>query len=312
MSGDEDLPAAVWRRPPRVLRLATPARGGSACARWVGCTLGVLVAVGGLGVFAASLRAELAIWAPQPAAWGVNRQLFGPTPASWGRAHPPPNASTLHDRIPKAAHPPRCWAYGSAAERRAPAVTLMTLTVGLPKHYASCVRRARRAYASRHSLEYCEWASPLHVPRGNRSAGRAAASAGAQGGVAVSYSRQKLIGVKALLRGRSPRRALVWYLDADALVVEPSVSILARLKTNFIESETKAIIISHGDHRPIMPAARVILAFMWSGGDADARLADVQGRAGRRLRDQARQVVARVARARVGDVARARAQATVL
>ena len=97
------------------------------------------------------------------------------------------------------------------------------------------------------------------MPRGNRSAGRAAASAGAQGGVAVSYSRQKLIGVKALLRGRSPRRALVWYLDADALVMEPSVSILARLKTHFIESETKArssfrmVII-----RAIMLAARVI------------------------------------------------------
>ena len=62
----------------------------------------------------------------------------------------------------------------------------------------------RRSYAQRHGYEYCEFDGTVEAFR--------------------PYGFQKLVALRHVLRGRVPG-ALVWYLDADALIMNHSIAI---------------------------------------------------------------------------------------
>ena len=114
-------------------------------------------------------------------------------------------------KIPKAPHLPRCW--NSPAN-----LTLLTVAAGLPDNYKSCLRHNRMAYAEQHRLEYCEYDdAPIQLR--------------------VNFCWQKLVAVQTLLRDARPRRMAVFWLDADALVMDVHISafdILHKYAKDFI------------------------------------------------------------------------------
>ena len=77
--------------------------------------------------------------------------------------------------------------------RPSSAVTLISITSGLPAPFVACMRANRLEYARAHGYEFCEFDAPL-----NRQAEW------------TSFSRQKMIGIKGLLTDASRRRDAIW------------------------------------------------------------------------------------------------------
>ena len=99
---------------------------------------------------------------------------------------------------------PQCWR-AEGATARSQQLTLLTITIGLPDSFTSCLHENRRAYARAHGLEYCTFSAALSALK--------------------SPSWQKMIAVNALLSDTGARREAVWYLDADALIINHSVAL---------------------------------------------------------------------------------------
>mmetsp|Transcript_45706 Transcript_45706/g.74255 ORF Transcript_45706/g.74255 Transcript_45706/m.74255 type:complete len:337 (-) Transcript_45706:78-1088(-) len=113
-----------------------------------------------------------------------------------GREIPPPSRS-MH-----------CWQYSPPSKSKA-ALTILTAYGNVPADYGSCLRETRKSYAKTHGLEYCEYNTSISSTE--------------------SFSWQKWIAVKSLLHAEAadggPREA-VWWVDADALIKNQSISIM--------------------------------------------------------------------------------------
>lgn len=90
-----------------------------------------------------------------------------------------------------------------------PPFTILSMTAGLPREFAACLRQNRQQYADRYGLEYCEFSAPF-----------ASAS--------LNFCWQKLVAIQAVLRGL--KRRAVLYIDADALIVNASRNLTALLE----------------------------------------------------------------------------------
>mmetsp|Transcript_8380 Transcript_8380/g.26203 ORF Transcript_8380/g.26203 Transcript_8380/m.26203 type:complete len:306 (+) Transcript_8380:55-972(+) len=113
--------------------------------------------------------------------------------------------------------PPLVWPVCASPSQpvKQPPVVLTTITAGLPHAAMQCVRHNRLAYSEEHSMEYCEFNGPL----------ASYVSWGFQKVVALAH----LFARPRLHQGKLSRPLAVWYLDADALIMNFSISIHALL-----------------------------------------------------------------------------------
>ena len=108
------------------------------------------------------------------------------------------SAAGLTVPLPNATHFPRCWYTPSK-------LTLLTVCAGLPANYNSCLLKNRRTYAQRHGLEYCEYTDAPSKLR-------------------INFCWHKLIAVQWLLQATQPVRTAIFWLDADALLMDLRIS----------------------------------------------------------------------------------------
>ena len=108
--------------------------------------------------------------------------------------------------MPKPLVAPNCW---QPPTRANPPLTLVSITTGLNPRYSACMRANRRAYARLHGYEYCDFDANVVAHR--------------------AFGFQKLVALHSVFSERAPG-SLVWYLDADALVMNRSVAIDALLR----------------------------------------------------------------------------------
>lgn len=95
---------------------------------------------------------------------------------------------------------PTCWPTDTFHDN---ILTLVTISVGLDQEYRACMRKNRRAYARLHNYAYCDFDAPLVTAH-------------------RSFSFQKMVAIAHLLNRGSKA---VWYLDADAIVVNKSLAL---------------------------------------------------------------------------------------
>mmetsp|Transcript_7509 Transcript_7509/g.17196 ORF Transcript_7509/g.17196 Transcript_7509/m.17196 type:complete len:291 (+) Transcript_7509:102-974(+) len=93
-----------------------------------------------------------------------------------------------------------CW--GPLAD-----MTILTTYANIPDSYIYCAQRNRLKYAEEYKLEYCDYTGHLSEW--------------------LSFSWQKWIAVKSVMLGNDGARKAIWWLDADALIMNPAISILA-------------------------------------------------------------------------------------
>lgn len=119
------------------------------------------------------------------------------------------SAAAEHE-APVPNHPPQCWY--SNPEDEVPTMTLLTNVANVPVQFQQCLRQNRIAYAKAYGLEYCEFDGRLSSD--------------------LSFSLQKWMSVKSLFQPHTTTdadgkpRELIWWLDADALIANMSVSIM--------------------------------------------------------------------------------------
>ena len=115
--------------------------------------------------------------------------------------------------VPPPLAAPKCWHPRSSRQSNATSaedtpLTIVSITAGLDAHYARCMNGNRRTYAHRHGYAYCEFDAPLVANR--------------------AFGFHKLVALRHLLL-QAGLGARAWYLDADALIMNQSISIDAVL-----------------------------------------------------------------------------------
>lgn len=119
--------------------------------------------------------------------------------------------------VPRPLAAPKCWPARPRSSRAATsddtstddaALTIVSITAGLDARYSKCMNGNRRSYAHRHGYTYCEFDAPLVAHR--------------------SFGFHKLVALRHLLLRVAPG-ARVWYMDADALIMNQSIAIDALL-----------------------------------------------------------------------------------
>lgn len=109
------------------------------------------------------------------------------------------------DSLPLPTSEPICSAPGGI-RGPGPPLTILTITNDeLPKPYLECLRASRLEYAARYGLEYCEYTGE-YAP------------------TAYNFCWKKLVAIKGMLVG-SLARPLIWYLDADALILNTTIDV---------------------------------------------------------------------------------------
>lgn len=109
---------------------------------------------------------------------------------------------SLGGPVPPPLSAPKCW--NTRYHTLGTPFTIVSITVGIDARYAACMNNNRRAYAHRHGYSYCEFDAPLVANRG--------------------FGFHKLVALRHLLRN-AQTGVRMWYLDADALIVNQSIAI---------------------------------------------------------------------------------------